>query len=290
MNWQVRMKKIDARELKTKHRLEMVMQEFGERFETGGDQWHSKTTPGLIVNIHQQTYEYQQPGMDQEAGDLYDWLKRRFGWTFKMAVTYLQKRVPDPEQEPQSEPMKSDDLPVVSHQANSYSESDYPDEEKEASGLYERGFGSRDGKTYYFYLLKPLDHLQERALEMGGEKMRDYFIYPSWKLWELRELEFHSFAPIQDTWVDDCDLCEEPLKWWWKQKPSFEYQEIFTPGATGATFKKVRIFDEPQVYAFITRYPGDEEDIVICEECKRKSQAFSEALYLLYKSAYKREG
>jgi len=63
--------KDDIRLLKSKHRLELVMQETGESFEVDSaksDLWHSTLTHGLTVDIRRQRYEIKKPGADTEAG------------------------------------------------------------------------------------------------------------------------------------------------------------------------------------------------------------------------------
>lgn len=280
------MTKIDAQALKAKHRLELVMQELGEQFEIKENQWHSVTTRGLIVDIRQQIYEYQMPGMSKETGDLYNWLMQRFDWSFAQAIRYLQKRTPDPKQDIKLEPATNNVVASAEHQGKS-SESEYPDEEKESSGLYECGVIFRNGKTYYSYLLKPIDHLQERALEIGGEKMRDYFTCKADNLWLLRDLQPSRFIPVQDMEISTCDECDKPIEWWWKQKTNYSTRQIFIPGFVGYAQERVRVIDEPQVYAF--EYEQFEETFCICENCKRKMINYREALTLLYQSAHKRE-
>jgi hypothetical protein len=93
--------KDDIRLLKSKHRLELVMQEAGEIFEVDAanpDQWKSKNTFGLTVDTRRQMYEIKRPGMDTEAGDVLAWLQRRYTWNFPMAKKFLQRRAPDPRQ------------------------------------------------------------------------------------------------------------------------------------------------------------------------------------------------
>lgn len=286
MNWQMimNMKKIDARVLKEKHRLELVMQEFGEQFEISSDRWRSKTTPGLVIDTRQQKYERQLPGMDKVTGDLFAWLKWRFGWSFKQTVAYLQKRNPDSKQDAQPGPIKSDEASIAKYQSQS---SEYPDEEKESSGLYECGVGYRNGKTYFYYLLKPFDGWQERALEIGGEEMREYFTWKANDLLLERDKQPSRFLPVQDMEITICDECEKTLEWWWKQKPTYGYKETLTPGCDGVVWKQIRIIDEPQVYAF--EYERHGEIFCICENCKRKKINYREALDLLYRSARKRE-
>jgi hypothetical protein len=140
--------KIDIGSLKAKHRLELVMQEAGERFEidpADPDQWHSLTTGGLSVDIRRQRYKIEMPGMDPKSGDVIAWLKHRYAWSFSMAISFLQSRAPDPGPAP--------------HPARVETKSQI--------------IRAEENET------KPLDHWQERALQIGGERMRSYFSY-SW--------------------------------------------------------------------------------------------------------------
>ncbi len=134
--------KDDIRTLKSKHRLELVMQETGERFEVDKakpDQWRGMVTPGLVVDIRRQVYELVKPGMDTEAGDVLTWLQSRFSWPFAMAITYLKKRPADPKSETQPEKKKIE-----------ITRNDEDD-------------------------VRPLDEWQKNALLIGGERMRKYF-------------------------------------------------------------------------------------------------------------------
>lgn len=254
------MKKIDAQALKGKHRLELVMQEFGERFEIRADRLHCITTPGLFVNVDQQIYEYQPPGMAMESGDLLDWLKKRFSWSFRQALRYLEKRSIDPEQEVKPGPETKEELPAV-HQVRS-AVGEYPD------------------------LSTPADPWQEKALAIGGEEMREYFTRGKYELLSLWIDQPSRFVPVQDLDIENCSECGQAIDWWWTHPPQLEYQQVFTPGATGISFRKVRVIEEPQVYAF--EYEQFGEMFCVCETCKRKKINFSQALGLLYKSACRR--
>jgi hypothetical protein len=273
----------EMRELKDKHRLELIMQEMGERFEADAKDksiWRSETTPGLVVNIQRQTFEHIG---GTESGDVIAWLMNRNAWSFSQTVRYLIKRSPDPLRE--TAPEHND--PAVTIMRIRRYESDHRDEEKETSGLYECGIVHRAGKTLYEYLPKPQDRRQELALEIGGERMRDYFGWEAYKLWEVMEEQYHRFLPIQDTRIDCCDECEKEIDWFWKKKPQFGYVQI--PG-TNYGQKRIRIYPEAQTFAYLVN-DGDDDDceIVICEECKRNYANFCAALKLLYTSARLRE-
>ena len=97
MSWQAKdpmNKKVDIRELKNRHQLIAVMTESGERFDADSDDviWPSLATPGLTVNVLRQTWELKLPGQDPITGDVFDWVKRRYGWNFSMVLRYLQAR------------------------------------------------------------------------------------------------------------------------------------------------------------------------------------------------------
>ena len=172
--------KDDIRLLKSKSRLELVMQETGERFEVdkaNPDLWRSGVTPGLTVNIGRQMYEIKKPGMDTEAGDVLTWLQSRFNWSFAMAIMYLKKRPADPKSETQ--PSKKIN-PIIR-------EGEDEDE------------------------VKPLDAWQEKALLIGGERMRKYFSW-SW-------LSLAMYMPetrIEPTHAPNetrCGRCNERIDW-----------------------------------------------------------------------------
>jgi hypothetical protein len=275
----------ERKALKEKHRIESVMQEAGERFEPDSvhtNIWRSITTKDLIVDTRLQAFEAFQPGIGSKRGDVISWLMLRNGWNFPQAIRYLQNRPSDPKQETQLQTV----APVVLLQKVRQYESEFRDEEKEASGLYDCGGVYRAGKTFYSYLPKPQDRQQERALEIGGEEMRDYFDCKSWELLKLRDEQYHRFRPILDTWIDTCDECEEVINWGWKQKPQFAYTPM--PGQT-ASWEKVRVYPEHQVFAWQVETGCDDDDFILCEDCKHKHINFYTALDLLYISAYKRE-
>lgn len=283
--------KINA--LKANHRIEDIMREAGEAFEIDAnnpDLWHGTITKGLTVNIRRQTYELNRPGLEVESGDLIAWLKHRNAWTFGMVIRFLQNYKPDPNkqgrQPTSTQPAaraKAGKLKQYAH----YFEREEPITEANEAGLYDHGVGYRDGKTYHYYKLKPCDHLQESALEFVGEEMREFFTWPA----DILKLEMDDqptrFVPVQDMTIVYCDECGEPIDWFWKQKPYFDYQQAFIPGSGGYAKRGVRIYPEPEIYAFEYELWGD--TYCICRECKNKKIDFRRALELLYESAYQRE-
>lgn len=283
-------KRIDLKVLKSKHRLELIMQEAGERFEAdpnNKDIWRSIDKSGLTVDIKHQRFEISKPGIEPESGDVYAWLKQRYGWSFNQAIRYLQNRPLDPKQaqEPQSAPVKQESNHTsVNLQSSSRYSSEFRDERKEQSGLFDTCVVARGESISYQYLLRPSDALQKRALELGGEEMRDCFTMNSSDLKTLRDLEPAHFIPFQDADIEVCDECESTIKWFWKEKPSFTHQEIFIPNSIAPGFKMV---ETPQVYAY--EYEVEGEIFYICKNCKRQKLYRREALNLLYQSALQRE-
>lgn len=277
----MKMSKEDLRALKALHRLESVMMETGERFDS---QWQSTTTNGLKVDPELQIYQVTRPGMDIESGDVYSWLMRSYGWSFGMALRYLKSRPADDQQRPVGiVPAEDPKRKPAAYPQSSY-ESEYPDKEKEDSGLFECGVSFRDGKHFYVYIPRPADAWQEKALDIGGEEMRKCFALPSWEIAKLRDSQYTRFIPVQDTLIEDCEECGKPIDWFWTQPPNFAYKPI--PGS-GSSWEKVRIYPEPQVFAYLVD-EGD-DSVAICEDCKRKHINFYVALDCLYRSARKRE-
>jgi hypothetical protein len=172
--------KIDIHILKAKHRIELVMQEAGERFEADlkdPDHWHSLTTYGLVVDIRRQMWELQKPGMDIESGDVIAWLKRRYTWSFKMAMRYLQSRVPDPLQK------------------------------KQPSKIEEKSKNIQEDKL----IKEPLDDWQKKALQIGGERMRSYF---SWSWYDLvMNTDETRIEPTHAPEITICPRCNKRIDW-----------------------------------------------------------------------------
>ena len=176
--------KEDIRLLKSKHRLELVMQEAGESFEVDAEhsnQWRSKLTTGLTVDIHRQMYEFSRPGMDTETGDVIAWLRRRYAWDFGKAIKFLQNRTPDPKQE--THPAK---VVVKSQRIRN-------DELEE----------------------KPLDQWQERALKIGGERMRNYFPW-SWLSLAMYMPETR-IEPTHAPEITTCPQCGNRIDWYFEK-------------------------------------------------------------------------
>jgi len=237
--------KDDIRALKSKHRLELVMQEAGESFEVDAakpDQWHSKKTPSLIVDIRRQVYEIKKPGTDIESGDVFTWLQRRYAWTFGMAIKFLQKRAPDPKQK--TEPVKTQIKSQIIR-----------DDEDEA---------------------KPLDKWQERALQIGGEKMRKYFSKSWWDIATTMQYEDHRFMPIIALDVDECVSCGEEFNW--------REESITAYLCDRYDYPDTEIPEDDSNIFFLSAVTG-----VICEKCMQKKKNFYRALDYCRRSAERRE-
>ena len=254
MNWQAKMKmtKEEIRALKKKHLLELVMQEAGEVFEVNPanpDQWQSTITPGLFVDIRRQIYEIKLPGKD-ESGDLFEWLKRRYSWTFGMVINFLQKRPADPKTK---EPIKSTKKTKVKINLN--------DEWKMVSHIYTDPITG--SKSYGIkYNREAMDELQKKAFEIADEWILDYFSKPSYELFS-EIIEFpHRFKRTVDFDIEECANCETPFNWSNAETSAYACEE--------------------------NEYL--ETDFVICEKCLRAKYAPRyRALNLAYRSACKRD-
>lgn len=182
--------KDDIRALKSKHRLELVMQETGEIFEVDEskpDLWHGTITRGLTVDIRRQLYEIKTPGMDTKANqDVIAWLMRRYTWTFPQAKRFLENRAVDPKQKTQ--PAKSKAKIIRNDEDES----------------------------------KPLDQWQERALKIGGERIRKYF---SWRWLSLAMyMPETRIEPTHAPEITHCPQCDERINWHF-EKTSYRADE-----------------------------------------------------------------
>lgn len=141
-----KMTKTQIYELKKKHRLEIVMQEAGEAFEAdpkNSDLWRSTITPGLVVDLRRQSWEINVPGMDKKSGDVIEWLKLRYSWSFGQIIKYLSRRPTDPKRKDPPRALKQEQM--------------LPEAE-------------------------PVDDLQAHALELAGDRIRGYFSWSFWEL------------------------------------------------------------------------------------------------------------
>jgi hypothetical protein len=288
--------KEDIRLLKSKHRLELVMQETGENLEVDAaksDLWRSKNTPGLSVNVTRQLYELARPGMDTESGDVIAWLQSRYGWSFGKVITYLQKRK------------------ITKHEAAPVKKKNKiirKDEDK----------------------AKPLDHWQEKALEIGGERIREYF---SWS-WDslVMYIPDTRIEPVHAPSEEYCGRCGEQINWHFEKilKPVFvsgnncfermhdgqipviaysikrriDYSCVWLEGSN----ELKEVYDEAKLsdamrkkinWAIANSFDSliyvtsvlfvEEEDGIVCAKCACREYDFQIALKLCRTSAYRRE-
>jgi len=293
----MKMNKEDIRTLKSKHHLELVMQDTGESFEVDAakpDQWHSTITPGLTVDIRRQMYEIKKPGANTEAGDVLTWLQNRFNWSFAMAITYLKKRPSDPRRETQ--PVKKINQIIRK------------DEDE----------------------IKPLDSWQEKALLIGGERIRKYFLWP-WLSLAMYMPETR-IEPTHAPSETHCGRCDERINWHF-EKTEYRADEYNFPawkrahigpipviaysikqridysgmGLEGSNELK-EFYDEAKLsealqekitQAIASPFDNlldvtgtlfvEEEDGVVCEKCAWREYDFQIALELCRKSVYSRE-
>lgn len=290
--------KEDIRALKDKHRLEMVMQEAGEKFKVDPNDKNilrSTSTPGLTIDLYRQSYEIKQAARAEE-GDVITWLQRRYSWSFGMAVKFLQSRPADP---------KRQDPPRSKEEKKSKSDPIIEDDEK------------------------PLDRWQERALEIGGERIRKYF---SWSFWNLvLYMPEIRIEPTHAPEITSCQRCGERLTWHFEKQthvisidgnaaykrehtgplPVIAYSikqrlKVSDLGIEGSQELK-SVFDEAQVNTDLQKkiilliadsFDGllteigacfvEEEDGVVCAKCAWKEYDFQIALDLCKTSAQKR--
>ncbi|MFZ5910411.1 MAG: hypothetical protein ACOYYU_10385 [Chloroflexota bacterium] len=262
--------KIDTRALKAKHRLELVMQETGERFEADAanpELWRGKVTPGLTVDTRRQSWEVARPGLESKSGDVIAWLRDRYSWSFPQAIRFLQNRPPDP-------------IPTEAAQPARVKTIQAPREDDES---------------------QPLDRWQEKALEIAGERIRKYF---SWSWYSLAMyLEETRIEPTHAPGETICPRCEKRIDWQVeKVKISVE-----GPGLHGA-YRLGHVGAIP-VLAYSIKHrlnPSEfgiedealcevlgglfveEDDGVICAECAWREYDFQIALELVKTSAYRR--
>ena len=270
--------KEDIRALKNKHRLEMVMQEAGEKFEVDSNDKNilrSTSTPGLTIDLYRQSYEIKQPGRAEE-GDVLTWLQRRYSWSFSMAVNFLQSRPADPKRQdpPQAaKTKKSKSLPIVEDET------------------------------------KPLDKWQEKALKVGGERVRQYL---TWSYWDL--VLYTDEIRIDPTHAPDvatCPRCDQRIDWDEGEEKSlvkihtlngYQLKHVGPIPVVAYSIKhRLKISDlglkssgefEKALNDLVDELGAvfvEEDDGVICSECAWREYNFQRALSLCKRSARKRE-
>ena len=239
--------RIDVRALKAKHRLELVMEET-EVFAVDpkrSDLWRSLTTPDLTVDLRRQLFEIKKPGaVAVETGDVIAWLRYRYGWSFGIALRYLERRTPDPEGETQPT-RRGSDIDQV-----------------------------RDERTEP----EPLDHLQQRALEICGDRIQELL---SWSEWELiTSIDVTRIEPTHAPGVEECAHCGELFDW--------RVETTMGRDRMGNLCQQV---DPLPLRAYVVKHPtGDEEDDeIVCLRCGRAEYDFQRAFRLIKASAQQRE-
>ena len=268
--------KVDIRVLKSKHRLELVMQEAGEVFEADAEhseQWHSKITPGLTVDIHRQLYEIKKPGMDAETGDVLAWLQLRYTWKFAMAIKFLQNRPPDPIQETQPVKVKKTKQPQP-RQNDYVIISNYHVNPITGAESY--------GMDFNYSIM---DDLQKRALDLWHDAYK-YFDKSSNEVWGKIQDYPKRFKPMVDFDIDECANCKKRFNY--KElgaiayaEEKAEYVEVYLTG----DIDDIDIGAELSVDELLI-----DQDFVICEQCLREIYApHYAALKLVYRSARRRK-
>jgi hypothetical protein len=174
----MKMTKDEIRDLKKQHRLELVMQETGEVFDSSmPSQWQSTSTPGLTVDLSRQLYDIKQPGKN-DSGDVIGWLRYRYSWTFEQAIRFLRNRPADPERIEQPKALKAKKEKVM---INTVGE------------------------------MEPVDHWQKKALQIGGESIRKYF---SWSTWDFAlSGEEIRIDPVIAPQITRCQHCDKRFDW-----------------------------------------------------------------------------
>ncbi|MBI5951779.1 MAG: hypothetical protein HY865_08985 [Chloroflexi bacterium] len=265
----------EIKDLKAKHRLELVMQEAGERFEADPKSPDIlRSASGLAVNTRMQTYEITRPGAKVESGDVLAWLQVRYSWSFAMALKYLQKRAPDPRQEVHPRPARGKRSTIT------YQQSDYVT----VSNIYtDPETGAQSYGSNYNYNI--MDELQKHALELWSGVVK-YFDKSSDEVWQ-KILDYPSrFKPVIDFDVEKCANCEKPFNW---QAGAIGYAQEKAEYISVVGCSDVDKVDITGNLAEVDELFID-QDFVICESCLRGIFAPRyKALRLVYRSARRRK-
>jgi len=171
--------KVDLRELKSKHRLELVMKDTGETFDESGPVWKSAQTTGLLVDLEKQSWRVK----DGAGGDVFEWLKYRYGWPFVMCLRYMQSR-------------KADGYSVATVEAV-------------------RPVDKKPPVRVDFAKDEPADRWQKKALELAGDRIRPFFS-PYVTAGEIvRALSSlpSRYLPMADFMVHECRDCGYGFDW-----------------------------------------------------------------------------
>lgn len=175
----------EIQSIKGKHRLELVMADTGEKFSPGIDrQAKSLTTPGLMVDLDRQIWRIAIPGQDEKSGDVFDWLTKRYGWSFRMALRYLENRAPD--------------------FVNVVSGDDHRGVSKASKADFSKGLQEE----------APLaDKWQEKAVSLWGNEIRVFFSKSSFEILNILSSQPARFFSLVDMAIDECAECGKEIDW-----------------------------------------------------------------------------
>lgn len=265
----------EIKDLKARHRLELVMQEAGERFEADANNPDIlRGAAGLVVNTRMQTYEITRPGENVESGDVIEWLKSRYSWSFAMVLKYLRKRTPDPIQAEQPKAEKKQ------RSVPTYTQSDYA----VISNYYINPITGEEsyGMDFNYSIM---DDLQKRALDLWHDAYK-YFDKSSDEVWDKVSNYPSRFKPVIDFSIDKCANCETPFTW--KEYGAIAYAEereefitVCGESEDGKEFSG-QLVEADELFI--------DQDFIICEKCLRSIYApHYKALRLVYRSARRRE-
>lgn len=269
------MNKSDIRTLKDKHRLELVMQEAGERFEAdpqNADILKSVVTPGLIVNVRMQTYELGRPGLRNESGDVISWLRSRYSWTFATALKFLQNRPPDPIHAQITKVRKK--RKPIEHPHSEY---------VTISNTYtDPVTGSQSYAINYNESI--MDDLQKRAFDLWRDAYK-HFDKGSDELWDKLQSHPRRFKPVIDFEIEKCARCETLFDWEAGAiayaKEEAEFITIYGESEDGKIEVTGQLTETDELFI--------DCDFVICESCMRTYLKQYRALRLVYRSAKRRK-
>lgn len=289
--------KDDIRLLKSKHRLELVMQEAGEIFEVDAEhsnQWRSKITPGLTVDIRLQLYEIKKPGIDAEKGDVLSWLQVRYSWSFAMALKFLQSRVPDPIQAQPAPTAKQKKKVVI-----------LPNEYIVKTVIYsDPATGRQDCGINYRYDL--MDDWQKRAIQvlenvhLNPDWIINYFSKSSSDVMYEMQKRPRRFVRIEDIDIDKCGRCGASFNWDLRDTYACAVQkeinieldfdeEKKARDAIGEIVVNAAEYKPGGFYLDSFWVTGEDDDDVFCPDCAFKARKRYEALRLCLRSARRRE-
>lgn len=171
--------RIDLQQLKSRHRLELVMKETGEVFSESGHVWKSTQTGGLMVDLEKQSWRLES-GV---GGDVFEWLKYRYGWTFAMCLRYLQAR-------------RADGYSLALVSVAKPAEPPRPVKAESVRG-------------------EPADRWQKKALDLAGDEIRALFSphVTAGEIMRARLAIPARFLPMVDFLAGECVECGYEFDW-----------------------------------------------------------------------------